>query len=75
MEDGYTTVLKGVSLFFVHESADIVLGWAMPNQHEALVTARRFVSTVPLRTRNQMEICKNQNLQNEKKIDDLYVVN
>ena len=47
MEDGYTTGLKGVSLFFVHESADIVLGWAMPNRQEALVTARRFASTVP----------------------------
>ena len=44
MEDGYTTVLKGVSLFFVHESADVVLGWAMPNQlRDATVSSFTFL--------------------------------
>ena len=47
MEDGYTTVLKGVSLFFVHESADVVLGWAMPNQQrDATVSSFSYMSTL-----------------------------
>ena len=73
MEDGYTTVLKGVSLFFVHESADVVLGWAMPNQlRDATVSSFTFLLHQPIGRRWRPANQKSgQNVKVKKKTIEL----